>query len=187
MYKEKIVELLKNNMTEKGFKLWEAIDIRLPNIWELPTSSTGKWHQKKDGTVPTNAEHVYHMLYAASKIIRMFDYKPKTNDVDKVLLAIVLHDSLKYGNLGTRAHTDNKHDKNAADMIYSNKQTFLKILNEDQFDVLHEAVRFHSGRWSSDVPKNNNFNFKDYNQETLMIHILDMLSTHDCIQTDMGD
>jgi hypothetical protein len=186
-YKEKIIELLEKNMTEKGFKLWKGIDNIAPDIWDKPTSSTGKYHKKMNGEIPTCAEHTYHLLYAANKIMKLFNYKANTPDGDKILFACVLHDSLKYGNLGTRKHTDNKHDKAAADMIASNKNTFLKILNENQFYDLEEMVRFHSGQWSTDVPKNKKFDFKDYIPETLMLHILDMMSTVDLIQTDVRE
>jgi hypothetical protein len=186
-YKQKIVELLENHMTEKGFKLWSGINSILPDIWNKPTSSTGKWHKKMNGEVPTQAEHVYHLLYATSKIMRLFGYKNKTSDGDKLLFAVALHDSLKYGALGNRKHTDNGHDKEAADMVASNKETFLKVLSKEQFYVLEEAVRFHSGQWSKDVPKDKKFDFKDFNPETLFVHILDMMSTADLIQTDVRE
>jgi hypothetical protein len=187
MYKEKIVELLKENMTERSYKLWEGIDKTLPNVWDRPTSSTGKWHKKLNGEVPTQAEHTYHMLFAASKIMRMFNIEKNTTDADKILMAIVLHDSLKYGNLGNRKHTDYYHDKNCADMIESNRSTFLKIFKEDQFDTLVETVRFHSGRWSTDAKFVKDFDFKNYSVYTMFVHMLDMMSTADLIQTDIRD
>jgi 23S rRNA maturation-related 3'-5' exoribonuclease YhaM len=186
-YKEKIIELLKENMTEKSFKLWNGINKRLPDIWSRYTSSTGKYHKKRNGEIPNVAEHTYEMLFSAVKISRLFDVNLKTTNFDKILFAIVLHDSLKYGTLGTKRHTDYKHDKYAADMVSENKKIFEKILTEEQFFVMEEAVRFHSGRWSTDVPRNQKFTFKDYNPETFFIHMLDMLSTADCLMTDMRD
>jgi len=186
-YKGKIIELLEKNMTEKGFKLWQGISALLPDIWDKPTSSTGKYHKKLNGDIPNLAEHVYQMLFATVKLFRMFDINKRTPDADKMLFAISLHDSLKYGNLGTRKHTDKTHDKCGADVIASNKNTFLKIMSEEQFYVLEEAIRFHSGRWSTDVPKNKDFSFKDYNPETLFAHMLDMMSTADLIQTNVRE
>jgi len=186
-YKEKIVELLKDNMTENGFKLWEGINRLLPDIWNLPTSSTKKYHRKLNGKVPNIAEHVYQMLYASVKIFSLFNVMKNTSEADKLLFAVVLHDSLKYGRMGTRKHTDTWHDKTAGDMVAQNKSTFLKLLNEDQFNVLEEAVRFHSGQWSTDVSKNKKFDFKEYNPETLFVHMLDMMSSHDLIQTDVRE
>jgi hypothetical protein len=185
-YKERIIKLLEDNMTEKGFNLWQGINSRLPDSWDKPSSSTGKYHKKINGEVPTLAEHVYHMLYSAVKIFRLFNIFPKTQDADKMLFALVLHDSLKYGNLGTRKHTDRQHDKTAADMVSQNKETFQKILTEEQFFVMEEAIRFHSGQWSTDADIKN-FSFKKYNPETLFVHILDMMSTSDLIQTDVRE
>lgn len=186
-FKEKVETLLKDNMTEKGFNLWYAINQRLPDIWDKPTSSTGKYHKTKSGRIPSQAEHVYHMLYATIKIIRMFNIETKTKNGDKLLMAIALHDSLKYGQLGTRRHTDTSHDKMAADMISENKNTFLKLLTEDQFYTMEEAVRFHSGQWSTDAKHEKDFSFKNYNPETLFVHMLDMMSTYDLIQTDVRE
>ena len=186
-YKEKVVDLLESNMTEKAFNLWKGINSRLPDAWTKPTSSTGKYHKKHNGDVPVQAEHVYHLMYSTVKLFRMFNITPKTTEADKLLFAVALHDSLKYGELGTRKHTSKTHDKDAADMVSQNKETFQKILTEEQFFVMEEAIRFHSGQWSSDVPKNVKFTFKDYNPETLFIHMLDMMSTADLIQTDVRE
>jgi len=186
-YKAKIFELLKNNMTEKGLNLFRGIAQLVPDVWNKPTSSTGKYHKKKNGDVPTQAEHVYHMLYSAVKLFKMFNISKKTSDADKILLAIALHDTLKYGTLGTRKHTDNQHDRAAADMIAQNKATFMKILTEEQFCTLEEMVRFHSGQWSTDVVKSQPFSFKNYKPEAMFIHMLDMMSTADLIQTDVRD
>jgi len=186
-YKKKIFELLEKNMTDTGFKLWNGINSILPEIWNNPTSSTGKYHKKKNGDVQVQAEHVYQMLFSTVKLFRMFNIGTKTKDGDKLLFAVVLHDSLKYGKLGTRKHTDKYHDRAAANMVCENKETFEKIMTEEQFFIMEEAIRFHSGRWSSDIDKSKEFTFKDYNPETLFIHILDMMSTADLIQTDMRD
>jgi hypothetical protein len=186
-YKEKIVVLLETNMTEKGFKLWKGIDTMLPNIWSKPVASTLKYHKKMNGEVPDIAEHVYHMVYSAIKLLRVFDINPNTSDGDKILFAVALHDSLKYGNLGSRKYCDNGHDKEAADMVSSNERTFKKMLTNEQFQVMEEAIRFHSGRWSTDISKNKEFNWKEYNHETFFVHMLDMLSSNDLIQTDVRE
>lgn len=185
--KNKIENILEENLTDKSFKLWKGIDSLLPDCWDKLTSSTKKYHKKTNGEVATQAEHVYEMLYAAIKIIKLFGIDLKTNDSDKILLAIALHDTMKYGNFGTRRHTDNHHDKKAADMISSNRSTFMKIFSEEQFFILEEAVRFHSGRWSTDARYKNSFDFKEYNPETLFLHIIDMLSTYNLLKSDLEE
>jgi len=186
-YKEKVKEILERNMTERGFKLWSGINKILPDIWDKPTSSTGKYHKKLNGDIPNIAEHIYNMLYVAVKMLRMFDINPNTVDADKILMAVALHDSLKYGNLGNRRHTDKEHDKMAADMIASNEGTFKKLFSDEQYYTLEESVRFHSGRWSTDIPKDEKFSWSKLRPETFFVHLLDMLETADLIQTDVRE
>ena len=185
-YLEKIKELLEENMTEKGYRLWDGINKIIPDIWNKPCSSTGKYHRRLNGEPGSDiVEHVYQMLFSAIKIFRMFNVEKKTAKADSILFAVALHDSLKYGKLGTRRYCDNSHDKLGADMISGNKDTFLKIMSEEDFFILEEAVRFHSGQWSTDAKNNGDFSFNDYNPETMFVHMLDMLSQADCLKTDV--
>ena len=185
-YLEKIKELLQENMTEKGYKLWDGINKIIPDIWSKPSSSTGKWHRRLNGDGPPDVdEHVYQMLFSTAKIMRMFGIDKKTARGDSILFAVGLHDALKYGKLGNRKHTDTSHDKLGADMVAENKETFLKILPEEDFYMLEEAIRFHSGQWSTDAKNNGDFSFNEYNPETMFVHMLDMLSAGDCLKTDM--
>lgn len=183
-FEVQMTDLLKENLSERAFTLWSEINKILPGIWDRKSSSTQKYHRKADGRVPNLAEHTFEMLYAAVKLLRMFGLSPQTSQSDALLLSIVFHDSLKYGETGygNNGHTLNTHDKLAADMILSNKDTFRKILDREEFHILEEAVRFHSGRWSTDVPDQHEFDFKDFTPETMFVHILDMMSTNDLLK-----
>ncbi len=183
-YEVQMIELLKENLTDRAFALWSAINQRLPGIWDRLTASTKKYHKKKDGRVPNLAEHTLELLYTAIKLLRMFGASPKTSQADKLLLSVMFHDALKYGSdgRGNRGHTVNAHDKLAGDMVAGNKKTFLEILSEEEFATLEEAVRFHSGRWSTNVLDQSKFDFSDYRPETFFVHILDMMSTADLIK-----
>ena len=180
--KDKLIELLESNLTERGFKLWQAIDERLPDIWEKLSSSTKKYHKKADGSVPSIAEHTYEMLFAATKVMRMFGAFPKTSLADSLLLAVVFHDSVKYGEKGLNEHTVRNHDKLAADMMLQNENIFKQILNEQEFGALEESIRYHSGRWSTDVKDEKKFDFRSIGPEALFLHTLDMMSTADLIK-----
>lgn len=181
-YEKEINIILKENMSERGYKLWIGIKKILPDIWNRPTSSSGKYHQKEDGSVPTNAHHTFEMLYASIPLLSIFNFKKKSSKYDMILFAISFHDSFKYGPLSSRKHTDKTHDKQIGDIIIQNKSTFLKLLNEKEFYILEQMVRFHSGRWSTDVKNINEFTFENLYPETLFIHMLDMMSTHNLIK-----
>jgi hypothetical protein len=180
-YKDKVNELLEKNMTEKGYKLWLGINTMVVDIWNRPSSSSGKYHKKSDGRVHDIAEHTYEMLYNAMKIIRLFDITSNTSRCDAMLFAIGLHDILKYGEHGELKHTTGKHDQLAGDLISGNFDTFRKVMGDNDVLIMAEAARYHSGRWSTDVKVRNAFDWKTFNPETLFVHIMDMLSTGDCL------
>ena len=187
MYQKAIGELLEKYLTTRAFSLWKQLNSLFPNIWELPTSSTGKYHQKKGGRVPSCAEHVYEMLYSASKIIKMFNINKKTADCDMVLLAVVWHDAFKYGKFGSAKHTDYKHDRIMGDVIAENESSLKEIFSDEQINILEMMIRFHSGRWSTNHKNTNKINFSEFPQYVLFIHMLDMLSTADCLKTNLDD
>lgn len=180
-YKKKIDKLLEENLTEQAFSFWMTAKKRLPNIGDRLTSSTKKYHKRKDGTVQKLDEHVWEMLKAGNAIYRLFSTEKKRSHKDAVLLSIVLHDSLKYGEDGLTEHTLKNHDSLGGNVIKKNKNTFLKFLSEDECNIIEEAIRYHSGRWSTDL-KEQKINFKDYNIETFFLHMLDMLSANDCLK-----
>ena len=177
---EEIHKILEENMTEDGYKLWQSLFRRIPGVWNRLTSSTKRHHLKEDGSVPSIAEHTYEMLFAGIKIISMLGMKPKTQECDTVLLAIVLHDSVKYGENIRSPHTSRFHDQLIGNKVIKNKDSFMKIMSEKQFTILEQAVRFHTGKWSTDAMRD--FNFKGMNPETFFVHFLDMLSSRNLIK-----
>jgi len=181
-----IDKILKEELTTKGYKVWKIILSKIPYVWDRPASSSGKYHLKENGKVPSIAEHTYEMLYAAVKILRMFGIEGKgSKEEDAILFGIVLHDSFKYGiNPEIRKYTDNTHDKIVADIVKKNSKMFETFLNESQVIQLEEEVRFHSGRWSSDAKYNTEFCLESLQPETLFIHILDMLSSRNLLKIE---
>lgn len=181
-YVDAILNLAEESLTDNGFKLLLKIESNLPDIWDRPSSSTGKYHQKEDGKVPTIAHHTYEMFHAAAKIIRMFGYARLSTSNDAILMGIILHDLLKYGDNGTNPHTTKNHCKVMADKLEKNRKLLMKHFSDVEYETLVMIVRYHSGQWSASVPSIQEFKFSDYPPEVLFGHMLDMLSTADCLK-----
>jgi len=181
-YVDRLLDLAEESLTDKGFKLLLKIENGLPDIWDRPSSSTGKYHQKANGEVPSIIEHTFGMFYAATKIIRLFGHAKLSTQNDAILIGIILHDLLKYGEKGTNPHTTNNHDKMMADKLETNRKFLMKHFTDSEYETLVMIVRYHSGQWSVDVPSIQEFKFSDYPPEVLFGHMLDMLSTEDCLK-----
>ncbi len=181
-YTEAITILAQHHMTPEGFELLKKIDARIPDIWDRPTSSSGKYHKKEDGSVPTNAHHTYEMLFAGTSIIRMFGGKLKSKQNDAICMSIILHDRLKYGPKANMPHTYSHHDKAMADLLEKNKKALLTHFDEEEANLVIMGIRYHSGRWSKSVDNMHTFDFADYPPIVMFTHMLDMMSTADVLK-----
>ncbi len=177
-----IIDLAEKSMTPEGFALLLKIESKMPDIWDRPSSSTGKYHKKADGNVPSISHHTYEMLFSGVKIIRMFGGKLISKQNDVYIMAIILHDIQKYGPKGTNPHTTPNHDKTMADLLEKNRKTLMKHFSDSETETMIAGVRYHSGRWSKSVPNMNEFEFADYPTIVMFVHMFDMLSTADCLQ-----
>jgi len=175
----KLINLAKTCLTPKGFNFLTKLNTKLPNIWDKPSSSTGKYHKRQNGTVPSIEDHTFEMLKAAIKVIRLFDENrsaiSKQNDV--LFIAIILHDNLKYGLEGKYKHTVINHDFQMAELIKKQREFFELYFTFEETNLLIQMIRMHSGQWSLKKADRIDFNFNQYPPEVLFIHMLDMLST----------
>jgi len=171
-------ELLKEELTKESYELLDAVISEILPVWKRPASSGGKYHLKEDGSVPSIAEHTAEMLLAAVKTARMFHgCERKCTKKDVLLIAIVLHDSMKYGLDPTHAkHTVRNHDKLAADFVRDLDGVFESVLGEENTKLLEDCIRYHSGRWSTGFNLVKDEKFDDM---VFFVHALDMLSTSD--------
>ena len=146
-WKSKINTLLQTRTHPDTYAYWCQIKGTLPDCWERSTSSSGKYHQRRDGSVPSIGEHTYEMLLAATKIGKLFGDKMMNPEMDALFLAIATHDVFKYGRDNDRAHTTSDHDKLIGDWVCSDGLVIPKSVNKELWE---KAVRFHLGRWSTD-------------------------------------
>jgi len=182
-YEHKMKELLNEHMTNNAYKFWSIIEKKIGNLcWNKPSSSTGKFHKKEGGYVPSISEHTYEMLYATIQNYALFGISSKTKDSDLLLFAVSLHDGLKYGPENSNLHTDVRHDKLMADRIELARKSFNILFTDIEINILVDTIRYHQGPWSTDV--NGDFNFRDFHPFVLFVHTLDMLSSRNCLKVE---
>jgi hypothetical protein len=179
---KKLYETAKSNMTDNGYGLFRDMEETLPNCWHRLSSSTQKYHKKDDGSVPSIALHTYEMLNTAVKVLPMFGNDIKSTKNDALLMAIVFHDMFKYGPEGTLTHTTNDHEQTMANYFLDKKDIFLNHFKDEEFELFIKCIRYHSGRWSPEAKRIKDFSFDNLPKEVLFVHLMDMLSTKDCLK-----
>lgn len=133
-------------------------------------SSSGKYHPVEcRGALGLTI----HTKYAVQAGIVLLDQDVNLDEdernKDLIISALILHDGLKYGPLGTEQHTVPNHPDLIADLLME------KYENEDPnsnrafyFHKLSELTRSHHGKWGNS-PCNNRC--KEY------VHIADMMAS----------
>jgi 23S rRNA maturation-related 3'-5' exoribonuclease YhaM len=176
---EKIDRLLEKNLKEDTFKFWLKLKERISNsCWDKPASSTGKYHQKEEGRIPSVSEHTYEMLYAAIKISSMFE---GLVNKELIFLSIVLHDAYKYGLVKSCQFTEERHGEIIAETIEKNRKIYKSILTEKEITLLENAVKYHDGKFSP-IAKKDSFDRSFLTPETMFLHTLDMMSSRNLIK-----
>jgi 23S rRNA maturation-related 3'-5' exoribonuclease YhaM len=126
--------------------------------------------------VPSVAEHTFEMIYSADKLISMFE---GVINKDVIFLSIALHDSYKYGLVKSCMSTESRHDRIIADYISLNRKIYLQALDYNDTVLLEKAVRFHAGRWSTNIGDNV---YDKLTPEVMFLHTLDMLSAKNLLK-----
>ena len=185
----KFDKILEENMTLEGFRFWKKLEEKIPNvIWEKLSSSSKKYHQDENGYVNTIGEHTFDMIYAAIKLVSIFNIEIKTKDCDLLLISVLLHDSCKYGleNPSESLHTYRNHDRLIGDLIKLKQEAFFKYFSNDEVYLLEQITRFHTGRFSTDWIKGET-TWKKMDPKTLFVHFLDMASSRNLLKIPKGE
>ena len=143
---------------EVEFKYIKDDDIRkdaeylisnLPDYYfEVDASSTGKYHPKYASGKGGLSRHVKSAVKMA---ISMFEDpcigdKYSQRDKDLVVLALLIHDGLKYGKIKEQ-YTRFDHPILISDFVEENKDNLN--MNEDDISKVRSAVASHMGPWNT--------------------------------------
>ena len=131
-------------MAVKGY----LID-RVPDyFWTDGASSSGKYHPKMSQGVGGLVRHTKAVVMFAEELLRMSSYAyMKEEYKDFVIVACIIHDTVKYGLDGFDKTEYKNHAKNAATAFRD--YCLVTGYGEPHFLLLN-AVRSHMGQWSTE-------------------------------------
>ena len=132
----------------------EMILDMLPDyFYEIPASSTGKYHPNFSLGEGGLVRHVKVAVRLAKELLDnpSIGDKYTNNEKDIMIMTLILHDGLKSGLVHNR-YTQANHPTLIKDFVLENKDKIK--LTDKELDLFSHAVESHMGPWNTDYDGN---------------------------------
>lgn len=169
----------------KDDKLREDAKYLISNLpdyfFEIPASSTGKYHPKFASGDHGLVRHTKVAVYFANELMN----NPAVNNFTKrekdlIIISLILHDGLKCGKVKEK-YTRFDHPLLASDYVKDN-QDKLSMTNDD-IDFIGSVISSHMGDWSTDY-NGNEVLPKPKNKYQRFVHMCDYLASRKIINVE---
>lgn len=179
---KKELEYIKNNDIKESTLF--MINLLPDYFFEIPASSTGKYHPKFASSEHGLVKHTkvavriaYELLN--NPIINKFTDREK----DLIIMAIILHDGLKSG-LVKEKYTKVDHPLLIAKFIKDNKQN-LKLSDDEVLEICN-MISSHMGPWNTDYNGNEVLPIPKTAKERF-VHMCDYLSSKKFLDVEFNN
>ena len=173
-YFNKEITYIKDNNNKEDIKT--LINILPDYFFEIPASSTGKYHPKFASTNHGLLKHtkvavrIAHELLANDSIGSKFS----DNEKDLIIMALILHDGFKSGDPKEK-YTRFDHPLIVSKKIMENASK-LKM-STDEVRKLCSMIESHMGQWTYDSYNKKEVLPKPKNELERFVHMCDFLSS----------
>ena len=154
----------------------------LPNyFFEIPASSTGKYHPKFASGEHGLVRHTKVAVYFANELMNNSAVNNFTNrEKDLIIISLILHDGLKSGKTKEK-YTRFDHPLLAADYVKDNQDKLSMTSND--IDFISDAISSHMGNWNVDY-NGNEVLPKPKNKYQRFVHMCDYLASRKMINVE---
>ena len=116
-------------------------------FWEVGASSSGKYHPSFSQGMGGLVRHTKAVVMFAEELLRMSSYMYMSDEhKDFVIMACILHDTCKYGQVMYDKDKYKDHAKNAAAYVSDAWYDYFDGVYPSEFFL--SAIRCHMGQWS---------------------------------------
>ena len=118
-------------------------------FFKVDASSTGKYHPKYAAGDGGLTRHVKSACkFANELLLNPIIGKPYTErDKDLIIIALLVHDGLKYGPKEKEKYTRFDHPLLAGDYVKENKKNLL--MNDEELEKVEKSIKSHMGPWNT--------------------------------------
>lgn len=179
---EEVIDTIENeDLKELALELIKTIP---PYFYEVPASSTGKYHPEYALGTAGLYRHTLALCRIMNHIFEVSNYTSR--DKDLMRIAGMMHDTRKSGDQESFEHskyTHFTHPLQAATIVRMFKD---KKWNNDEIEIIASAIESHMGRWNTDK-KNTIVLPLPKSKYQMIVHWCDYLASRKDIEIKFGN
>ena len=179
------INYIKDKSLVEDFEI--LIDLIPDYFFEVPASSTGKYHPKfslGDGGLLRHTKAAVRIAYELLNDPCIGD-KYKEREKDLMLIALTMHDSVKSG-IPKEQYTRFDHPLLASKLISDNKDK-LKNMTEEDISLMCKVIESHMGPWNTHPYTKEEVLPKPKTKYENFVHMCDYLASRKFLEVTFVD
>jgi hypothetical protein len=150
-------------------------------FWEIPASSTGKFHPSYALSEGGLIRHTKAAVKIALELFRNESVQHYTEEQkDIIISSLILHDGCKSG-LDYSKYTVTEHPLIISNLIKQQKD-ICKILKPEVLNKILNCIETHMGQWTTDFKSKKEVLKKPEKGMQIFVHMCDYLASRKCIE-----
>ena len=181
-FKTELSYIKNDNIRESG----KILVNMLPDyFFEIPASSTGKYHPKYTTGEYGLYKHVKSAVKIAKELLNLEMYQNifSEDEQDLIILALILHDGFKSGIIKEK-YTRFDHPLIMANFIENNKDKLT--LTSKHLNILTNNIKTHMGQWIYDY-KGDKILDKPKTASQKFVHLCDYLASRKFLNVEFNE
>lgn len=174
---EQELNFIKNDKI-KNFAI-EAIKLLPDYFFEIPSSSSGKYHPQYASGLGGLLRHTRAAVHVAMELFRLDWWEFTSDEKDLIITALLLHDGWKNG-VSNTGHTELLHPIIAANSILFSDLN--NLLPEDQLNLVLYCIARHMGQWVNDVYTGIKVLEVPKTKYEKFVHLADYIASRKCLE-----
>lgn len=150
----------------------KAIETLPDYFFEIPASSTGKYHPKYSLDNGGLMRHTRAAVRIAIELLRLDWWKFTPDEEDLMISALMLHDGWKSGIIQEQ-YSKKDHPQIAVFALKKYSDNFLTSISQEQLNLVFNCINFHMGQWLQPGPKTKYEKF---------VHLCDYIVSRKCLE-----
>lgn len=161
----------------------EQLILSMPDyFWEIPASSTGKYHPSYTLGAGGLYRHTRAAIRIAIELFRLDTWGFDSDTEDLIICALFGHDGWKSGII--KNEFSRADHPNVARAVIAANDTLSNILLPEQLDVVLGSIQSHMGQWNYDYRTKEVILPRPITREQRCVHLCDYLASRKCLIMD---